>query len=364
MNNVIIFGSYHGANKGDEAILVSLLRQIDLLDLKIKVVVPSTNPSYIQNKYGVDSINMKNAPKIIHRVYSSDIVIIGGGGLFFDYSFLDTVLLIKTQILYWIFIIFLSTILRKRIMVYGVGIGPLNSWVAKKLLVKAFNTVDIITVRDNQSKNLLTSLGISKIVHVTSDPVFSLNLSLPEAEIENKSEYIVVTIRSWNVEIDNKLIDIMSRFCDFLITNEYNIIIIPMNIKKDLSISEQLLSKIDSKNASILKCIEVHEIFSTIGAAKMIIGMRMHSLIFASLSGVPIIALSYNTQKVKEFMNQLDITEYLFDAEKVGIDTLIMAFDEIIRKIDSISISISKKVEELHIIETKNMELFKNLLHW
>src|SRR5574341_2143482 len=83
---VVIFGSFSGYNLGDKAILMSMIKN---LKDRCSISVPSKVPENISDIEGINPFKTFTAfigIRTVHEVKSSDVVIVGGGGLFFDYK--------------------------------------------------------------------------------------------------------------------------------------------------------------------------------------------------------------------------------------------------------------------------------------
>lgn len=85
---------------------------------------------------------------------------------------------------------------------------------------------------------------------------------------------------------------------------------------------------------------DYHKILEILNEAQAVIGMRLHSLIFATLTHTPFLALSYS-QKVDAFVKSLEMDRYLFTWETLSVSQLIEGFEEL----EKHSAPISQKLE-------------------
>jgi len=58
------------------------------------------------------------------------------------------------------------------------------------------------------------------------------------------------------------------------------------------------------------------DILNRFSGAGLVIGMRLHSLIFAAITGTPMIAINYS-DKVKNFMSDMGLENYLINPEEI-----------------------------------------------
>lgn len=109
----------------------------------------------------------------VRKAIAESAGLISGGG-----SLLQDVTSSKT-IPYYLGIIKLAQWLGKPVFIYSQGIGPVNRKLFHPLIRSVFRKCAYISVRDEQSRQLLQSMGISQDkVEVVPDPV--MGLTLPE----------------------------------------------------------------------------------------------------------------------------------------------------------------------------------------
>ena len=96
----------------------------------------------------------------------ADVVVVGGGGLFFD-TLPDNV---ENYLGY------LRTAQRQKklTMVIGIGTQGISTESAKKAYREVLNKTDLITVRHQNDADELQSIGVTQEIHVLADPVFAL----------------------------------------------------------------------------------------------------------------------------------------------------------------------------------------------
>ena len=160
-----ISGSYGGLNLGDEAILHSIIKQLRS-SLEVEITIFSRNAADTSSRHDVDRVfevrnltRMEITPEIEHL----DLLILGGGGIFFDKEI--DIFLRELEI---------ANLAHVPSMVYAVGTGPLNNEDSKRKVKKTLNNVNIITVRSREDKKTLEDIGVQHEIIVTADPAFLL----------------------------------------------------------------------------------------------------------------------------------------------------------------------------------------------
>jgi len=321
MVKIMISGYYGFNNTGDEAILKSMVGAFKEKIPQIKIVVLSHNPLQTSQTYQVKAINRLHLIDIIRCLRDTNLFISGGGGLLQDSTGKGW------SILYYLGLILVAKIIKVPVMIYAQGIGPINKKINKLLIKWILNKVDIITVRDNPSKKLLNNLGVSSpSIYVNSDPVFLLKKKNINHVIDNypyiqelinsgDRPLIGVSVREYKSNgSDSKRI--FAQAADYLIENyKAKIIFLPFKFDEDVHISEKILSLMKNQ-ADVLKIkLEPEELLSVLSRLYLVVGVRLHSIIFSSMANIPFIAFNYDP-KVKYFVEDLGLSELLLEIDK------------------------------------------------
>ncbi len=301
MKNVFLFGYYGFENTGDEAILEAIVQQFQQALPDIKLTALTYKAKDTINNYGINAVSRNNFKDIIKAIKESDFVISGGGSLLQDVTS-------SRSLIYYLAIIYLANKLGKKTMFYGNGFGPITKAFNKKLVKYIVNKVDIITVRDYKSKEALKSLGIEKDITITADVTFAMNLPSGKAieeiykneGIDRRKKLIGVSVRRWYGEKDYK--EIIGKTCDNLINKNYELVFIPMQYPEDFHISMEIANLMNKKPKIIKGKYEPKEVIGIISGLDLLIGMRLHSLIFAAIGAVPMVGLEYDP-KILSFLN-------------------------------------------------------------
>ena len=233
-------------------------------------------------------------------------LISGGGSLLQDKTS-------KRSLKYYAGLMKIAKNLGKKVYVYANGIGPITHEANKKLAAKVVSAADIVTVRDSNSKAELVSLGVDKSkITVSADPTFLISERISErarraAEkiVSGIGEFFVVSVRPLSVSgSDAKLTErdseILSQIGDAAakIAKKYSLtpLILPMQASHDTEISEKLREILREKgiNAPMYKPNSAESLICVLESATIVIGMRLHAVIFASSASSPVIGLSYD----------------------------------------------------------------------
>jgi L-malate glycosyltransferase len=197
-------------------------------------------------------------------------------------------------------------------MVYANGIGPINKSFNKRLTHFVLNQVDVITLREDLSRIELDLLKISKPqIIVTADPALTVE-AVTEARVSEIFEKEGIDIEGPFIGFSARICEnnmkydegVLAKAADYVYENYNSIpVFIPMQ-PVDLKIIESIVSKMSNKGYVIRGDYEVNDILGVISKMQMLVGMRLHSLIYAANLGVPIIGLVYDP-KVEGFLQYI-----------------------------------------------------------
>ncbi len=325
---ITIVGYFGFENAGDEAILAGMLRNLRSESPGLRVRVISGDVPAVEREHGVEGISWQDLSAIGRAIQTSDLLLIGGGGLFHDYWGADPDTLLTAK--HWGIAFYTSCALiahlnRKPVMIYAVGVGPLISVHGKRLTRAACEIASKITVRDEGSKSLLLSIGVpSGKVEVTADPAFSI----PHPTRIGRSgtrPVAGVCIRHWSFGVYPEFVEreIARALDDFIDETGGSVIFIPFQvlagaIEDDVATAKRVLSKmVQAERATVASTTGWRSAFQAIQTCDVVLGMRLHSVIFSALAGVPCVVLSYDP-KVDAIAQQLNPATRVIDV--TGVD--------------------------------------------
>lgn len=369
---ILILGGYGGINIGDELILSSILNDFRKEFQAENITVLSLDAEYTRKHHNVKSFYVgrwiSGALITLRQLLLNDIVIIGGGGLIYDYG------TSPNTIINYLIRALIAKILNKKIIFYAIGAGPIKLRLSRILIQSIMNYASLITTRDEESNLLLRSLGVIKPnIYTTADPVFALEVKAKKLlhfdEMQKKTSgdgpRIAICLLPFfktthqNHVNDLKFQRIFANIGIYLI-RKYNaqIVFLPFEHQEDLEESTAV-SKLmgDEKNVIVIKDKYSHsDVQEIVSRMDIIIGMRLHSLILAALQNIPSVAIVCNP-KIQSFLK-------LTDQEEAGISLTELQEVELVNKIEFVmrnNEEIQKKIQHaltgLRANAHKNIEL-------
>lgn len=305
---VTVSGYYGFGNAGDEAILAALKQGLSALIPGVAFTVLSGDPAATAGMHGVAAISRTNPVAVIRAIRASHLVISGGGSLLQDVTG-------PRNIPYYLGVIHLARSLRKPVMVYAQGIGPVRGRLGKALIPRVLNGVSLITARDEESAQLLRSLGVTRPpIFVTADASLALE---PASAVEpapagedgpmdvppGRGPLIGLALRSWHEGVD---VPGLAALADLLASRlGARLVFLPMHRPGDREVAEAVLVRMRTPGTILDRTSHPRRLLALLSRFDLVIGMRLHALILAAIAGVPMIGLSYDP-KIDNFLRSLE----------------------------------------------------------
>jgi polysaccharide pyruvyl transferase WcaK-like protein len=157
---------------------------------------------------------------------------------------------------------------------------------------------------------------------------------------------------------------IFAQAADYLIENyQAKIIFLPFQFDEDVHNSEEILSLMKNQ-ADVLKTkLEPEELLSVLSRLSLVIGVRLHSIIFSSMANIPFVAFNYDP-KVKYFVEDLGLSELLLEIdEDISLRNFQRKIEYIRENNDKIKNILLEKVNNLEVKALANNELVFEFLN-
>lgn len=305
MKSIVISGYYGFGNAGDEAMLTAMIEALTDVDPAVRVTVISGNPDDTRRRHGVAAVYRLNYPDIIRVIAKSDLLISGGGSLLQDVTS-------DRSLYYYLSIMLLAKKLGKPVMLYAQGIGPVRGALARAATRHVGNTVDLITVRDEGSRAELADLGVHiPPIHVTADPVLALHpvdkgigrTILRKRGLEGTAPLVGISAREWKDWAHYK--NVIAQTADRLVAeNGARVVFLPMQWPDDGDVARRIAGRMRHSAAQLEEEYTTSELLSLVGNLDILIGIRLHALIFAAVMHVPMVGVSYDP-KIDRFLETM-----------------------------------------------------------
>lgn len=387
---IVIHGTGDSRNIGDKARLASIINAIKSSMPGAEIIVLTRKLKQVRQEYDVGAVYSGVGRELLRAISNADLLIYDGGlqdqsSQLYIPSMLGKVILAK--------------IMGTPVMMYGIGVGPIDTRFGKFVTRLIVNHVDLITVRDKESREVLKRCGVNKPpVYVTADPAISLPSAIPERVAEilktegiNKANRPLIGIspRRWfycnhnilpsiyAIKLDRwpeggkenfeKFENTMADAADYLIDKfDAEIIFIPTSpgdYQDDEIVALEIMERMKNKKyAKIIKGdYTPQEIKGITGEMELLIGARMHATIFASTIGVPVIGISISP-KFESYFEIIGQKDKVIEFENVTFDNLIAIVEETWHSRKQIREELLLKVQPLGEKALSNVDFVRKML--
>lgn len=294
---VLICGYYGEHNLGDDALLAVLLNELEgpwtpVITARDQQAVASMTP-------GIETVNRRSLRSVLQALKEVDVLVLGGGSLLQDSTS-------TRSLIYYILLIWRAKLLQKPVFLWGQGLGPLKRRLSRVLVRSTLRVISSATWRDSGSMNQSIQWKLEIPMTVGPDPVWGH----PAPEWKSGSTLILcwrptplLSNLGWQ-RLINALYE-FSEMHDFkviwLAFHDHQDIKLLDDLEQQLIVPQKLLDR--STTIAAESITKVQNLFRE---SRMVIAMRLHALILASIGGVPTSALSYDP-KVTAAADNADI---------------------------------------------------------
>ncbi|ANS76129.1 polysaccharide pyruvyl transferase [Paenibacillus yonginensis] len=342
---IVLSGYYGFRNSGDEAVLRSILTALDEEGAKAGItfepIVLSADPEWTTKMYKVRAVPRMKLSEVRKAIQESDGLISGGGSLLQDATG-------PASVPYYLGIIKLAQWLGKPTFVYAQGVGPVNRKLFHRLIASVFKKCRYISVRDMESAELLHTMGVKQDrIEVVPDPVMGMRLPeeteeaasagaagaatgagagdadqpapAPEATAsaaqaqqsgeEAELPVIGISVRFWNKE-RAELTALADGLAQLARQRSVHLRFLPFHLPSDEEASRFCMGRIGdlagtgSRISMAPATDNPQDMLREVDGCSLLVGMRLHSLIYAASRSVPLLGISYDP-KIDHFLARL-----------------------------------------------------------
>ena len=306
--DAIIQGYYGFRNIGDDALLMSIINDLKRFKPDIRLLILSKNPIDTSKDFNVPSISRINMLRIFRAMKNARAIIYGGGNLLQDNTS-------TRSLFFYLSTVWLANKMNLKVMFYANGIGPLKKPTNRLLTKKIMNQVDVITLRESLSFEELKSLDIGKprilltsdaALTVTDDRVEPDTGILQQLGLLNNKPLLGISLRKYpgheKVEHE-KYESAIAQVIDIMASKHGAYpVFFPMQHPDDVPILENVAAKMKNKCTIVKDKLNIYQTYDLISGMHMLLGMRLHALVFAAVASVPLVGLVYDP-KIQGFLD-------------------------------------------------------------
>ena len=283
--SLLLCGYYGEHNLGDDALLQVLLQGL-----------PGASPLMITAHDQEEVQGLAPQARIVNRrslrssliaVWRSDVLILGGGSLLQDSTSFRS-------LIYYLLLITLARLARRRVVLWGQGLGPLRRFTSRWLVRCALPFCTAASWRDQASLRLAQAWAPNVPMCMAADPVWQMPTQ-PWVGGGN----IVLSWRPTDL-LDTPRWQILLQALDSVATSlDVSVCWMAFHQHQDGPLLDALVAqklvpaKLVARSTTVVPRSLDH-VFELVKTARLVLPMRLHALILARLVGCPMAALSYD----------------------------------------------------------------------
>ena len=289
---VLICGYYGYGNMGDEDLLSVITREMRRVRPGIRITALSADPAKTREMHLVDAVYRFDIPRIMKMMKGAKLFLFGGGNLLQDKTS-------TRSLFYYTEMLRLAHRAGVKIAVFAGGIGPVSEKNTQRV-VESLALADRISLRDKQSLGFLKANLPQKQAALVFDPAIlekAAAIALPEGK------YFVVIPKKCGKRAEKTLADFLRLFAK---TRGLQPIVVSMFDGEDLSFARRLCAAVRGK---MFAPRSVGELIGLAAGAELVISSRLHGLIYAAVSEVPMMSYSADG-KLSSFLSYIDAADH------------------------------------------------------
>lgn len=362
-NKIFLVGYFGFGNTGDEILWREFIKfcQNDLPDYKWVVLHKTGTDNHIP--LNTTLVARSNIIQVLSEIALSKFIIIPGGGVIQSKTSLRS-------LIYYFSILLLSKLLFCKILLPAQGIGPLLATNRTKLhhqisqMICRFilEIASYFSVRDEFSLKEISEIYAPPVsCKIAADLVFAIdkisltqNFGTQNTDLKNKDKVKIGVVLK-NVEKVQNLV----RLLNTLIKEYENIEIIPIIFQPQFD--EPAWKDFEKFLPINISNPAIEEIYKLVSNYDIIISMRLHGCILATIFEIPWIAINIDP-KIESFAKMIN-WPYIYDLEKLSNYEIIAdMLNSIIANLSQIRSNLSTTYYHLHAIAKEELKECINIM--
>ncbi|MGQ0519852.1 MAG: polysaccharide pyruvyl transferase family protein [Actinomycetota bacterium] len=284
MPTALLAGAFGQSNPGDEAILESFLAALP----DWRAVATSADPQDTRARHGCDAVAVGDRRAVAGAVRSSDGLVFAGGTIFkrLHPSTGRTPLALLANA---VALAVAARGARKPVALLGVGAGDLRGRPARSLARRLVGLSQLVVLRDAESAAVLAGAGVAPPFRVGADPVWTV---VGDTARRRRDEVVVVALSHLAAGAGAALADGLAPLAEAGLEVHLQ----PWQGGRsdhDGDLARDLACRLGGTVRVIDPPASVGEACETFARAKVVVGLRFHSLVAAASSGTPFVAVAH-----------------------------------------------------------------------
>lgn len=367
MKNILIYTATGEYNLGDECILASevayLRKRFPVATIRIVTYDPLSSLvpvdpeistiSYFPNR--IRKHPLKNFIAFFQNIVSifqADMIVVGGGGIFYDTEFGQSFDTLRRT---WSLRFFCMQLFKKPVVFWSIGIDLSNEHLRQVSWWFTYKKAKL-SVRDPYSQKLLGDIGVPS--ERIMDPVFlwdpPVRKTVRNSGLETPNKRIGIALRSGYLQDEAENIE---RIVRYLQAHGFEVIFLshsfhPTNILSN----DQEIFQADAERFHVAITKNMRETLDLYPTLDFVIGMRLHANILSIVHGIPFYSISYGN-KTRAILQELELS-FIQDAKNFLFSTFRTQFWQLIEAERDAEFAINAKYDTIRTEITTSLETF------
>ena len=325
---VTVVGYYGARNLGDDLLLQAIHEGLHRADPGVRVQVAAEHPEHVPALPGLSAHSRLDHAATFEHLRRSDALILGGGGLWHDYSFeragglMGFFTSATVSMPGYGIPALLAQMLGVPVHILGIGAGPIGSEEAALAVRAVARTAETLTVRDEDSARILARFAADlPEIRRAPDLVYSLSLpddgpspaegSTPAAAVARARAQgrtvVAVNLRSW---ADGDMAALRPRLADALsaVAADRPLTVVTLPFQAGSGRDAQATAELTALLPGHIERIDLQEPPSLAAMTALlrdvdaVVAMRLHACLLAHRYGVPVVGLGYDPKVGRHFV--------------------------------------------------------------
>lgn len=355
MAGQLLLAGYLGSgNLGDDAVMLGFAD--GAMRCGFDIAVLSGSPEETNRHYGFPATQRRDLKQVEEAIKRSTALVFPGGSIFQDVTSVRSVA-------YYSKVIGIAAKHGKKVFLVGQGVGPLKTFLGKRMAASAFNKAEAIAVRDPQSMETLRSLGVTRPIKVTADSAFLMPRTVAS---EDSVGFSVGNMRTVGVAprpLDKKtdVAGLFGEFCRLVYQSGSMPVLIEMDRHHDGELIHEIARRQGGKIPDLRKVATPTQMQARMGRMDAMVAMRLHAGILAANAGIPALMVSYDP-KVAAFSKLMGNSHALTIDAGLTAQRMHDTFLAFMKDRERNQVVLEKKREELTRLAEGNVEIVRDAL--
>ena len=287
----VCIGGYAGCkNLGDDAILLGYLSSLSY-DQRRRITVLSGSPREDRRRFLVRCVGRKNPFSVALAMIRSERFLCGGGSLLQNRSG-------NLSLLYYLALLRMARLLGCRTELVSSGIGPITGERNERRVARELGKCERIEVRDAESYRYLRSLGIEETrlallpdaaLRLVPPPPSRLRYLRHELGMGQSEDYFCLALTRPREHAEILLQTVSAALRIFLKKHRLTPIFLIFDRREDVEFQARIAKRV---GGHVVTPRDAWEAMAWLSDARLLVGMRLHAILFARMTATPCIGIS------------------------------------------------------------------------